>query len=530
MPFSCSKQLKIILFTFYLNLFMKSKNISYDLKAGIVVFLVALPLCLGIAMACKVPLFAGLLAGVIGGIVVTVFSGSTLSVSGPAAGLTSIVIASVASLGSFPVFLAAVLFAGLFQLVLGLLKAGSIGNYIPNSVIKGMLAGIGIILIIKQIPHLIGYDADPEGDFEFMQADGHNTFSDLLYMFNYITPGAVIVGIVSVLLLLISDRDFYKNDKILSQIPGPLLVVVFGILLNVSFSSFGESTLTITSEHLVNLPIINNLTDFKSNLTFPDYSMIGASKFWSVVITIAIVASLESLLSVEATDKLDPKKRNSNTNKELIAQGLGNTICGLVGALPVTAVIVRSSANINAGARTKLSAIFHAVLLLVSVLAIPSVLMLIPNASLAAILIMTGYKLAKPSLFKSYYHKGIDQLLPFVVTIAVMLLSDLLKGVGAGLIVAIIFIIRSNIKSSFDTADDVIDGKHHYIIKLPQHVTFFNKGFLVDYLSNVKNQSKVIVDGSINKSTDNDVKEVIQDFVDGSKDKQIDIELIKYNL
>ena len=294
---------------------MKSNNFSFDLKAGIVVFLVALPLCLGIALACKVPLFSGLLAGIIGGIFVTLFSGSVLSVSGPAAGLTAIVIASVASLGSLEVFAAAVLFAGILQLILGLIKAGGIGNYIPNAVIKGMLAGIGIILIIKQIPHLVGYDVDPEGDFEFIQADGHNTFSDLIYMFNYIKTGALIIGIVSILLLLISEKDFYKRDKILSQIPGPLMVVVFGILLNVSFSSFNNETLKISSEHLVNLPSISNFSEFKSNLIFPDYSLIPSSKFWTVVVTLAIVASLESLLSVEATDKLDPKKRTSNTNK-----------------------------------------------------------------------------------------------------------------------------------------------------------------------------------------------------------------------
>lgn len=509
---------------------MKSKNISYDIKAGIVVFLVALPLCLGIALACKVPLFSGLMSGIIGGIIVTIFSGSILSVSGPAAGLTSIVLVSIASLGSIPVFAAAVLCAGLVQIILGIIKAGGIGNYIPNSVIKGMLAGIGIILIIKQIPHLVGYDADPEGDFEFYQPDGHNTFSDLLYMINYVTPGSMIIGVISVVLLLLSESDFYKKDKIFSKIPGPLLVVLFGILLNISFSSYKDSGLAISSEHLVNLPTINNFGDLNSNFFFPDFSLLSQSKFWSVVITIAVVASIESLLSIEATDKLDPKKRISDTNKELIAQGIGNTLCGLIGALPVTAVIVRSSANINSGARSKLSAIIHAVMLLVCVLVIPNVLMLIPNASLAAILVMTGYKLTKPKFFLHYYHKGIDQLIPFIVTIVVMLLSDLLKGVGAGFVVAIFFIIRSNIKSSFDVADDVISGKHHYMIKLPQHVTFFNRGFLIKYFHKIKSQSIVIIDGAINKSIDNDVKELIEDFIDNSQEKQIQVELNKFKL
>lgn len=509
---------------------MNSKTIVPDIKAGIVVFLVALPLCLGIALACKAPLFSGILAGIIGGIIVTIFSGSILSVSGPAAGLTAIVISSVMVLGSFEAFIAAVIFAGILQIILGLIRAGGIGNYIPNAVIKGMLAGIGIILIIKQIPHLVGYDLDPEGEFDFIQPDGHNTFSDLAYMLNYLTPGAVIVGLVSILILFISEREFYKKDKILAFIPGPLLAVVFGILLNISFSSFNDSPLKITSEHLVNLPVITNYSDFRSILVSPDFSLVYESKFWIVVFTIAIVASLESLLSVEATDKLDPKKRNSNTNKELIAQGIGNIVCGIVGALPVTAVIVRSSANINAGAATKLSTIFHALLLIVSVLFLPYVLSLIPNASLAAILIMTGYKLAKPSLFKDYFHKGASQIIPFVVTILVMLLTDLLKGVTAGIIVSVIFIIQSNIKSSFDTAKDVIDNKMHYLIKLPQHVTFFNKGFLVNYLRNIKPQSKVIIDGSINKTIDNDVKEVITEFIDSNKEKQIETTLISLNL
>ena len=509
---------------------MNSKTFIQDIKAGIVVFLVALPLCLGIALACKAPLFSGILAGITGGLIVTIFSGSTLSVTGPAAGLTSIVISSVYLLGSFQAFLAAVIFAGILQIILGLIKAGGIGNYIPNAVIKGMLAGIGIILIIKQIPHLIGYDLDPEGEFDFIQPDGHNTFSDLAYMLNYITPGAVVVGLASILILFISEREFYKRDKVLSLIPGPLLAVVFGALLNISFSSFSDSSLKISSEHLVQLPSIEGLSQFTSLLISPDFGLIYETKFWVIVFTIGIVASLESLLSIEAIDKLDPKKRNSNTNKELIAQGIGNIICGFIGALPVTAVIVRSSANITAGGQTKFSALLHAFLLIVSVLFLPQLINLIPNASLAAILIMIGYKLAKPSLLKDYSRKGTSQLIPFIVTIIIMLLTDLLKGVTAGLIVSVIFIIRSNIKSSFDTAKDMIDNKMHHLIKLPQHVTFFNKGFLVKYLRNIKPQSKVIIDGSSNKTIDSDVKEVITEFLDNSKEKQIDTVLISLNL
>lgn len=509
---------------------MKSKNILPDIKSGIVVYLVALPLCLGIALACKAPLLSGLLAGIIGGIFVTIFSGSVLSVSGPAAGLTAIVISSVAVLGSYELFVAAVLFAGIIQIILGLVKAGSLGNFIPNAVIKGMLAGIGIILIIKQIPHIAGYDSDPEGDFEFFQTDGHNSFSELILMLNNITPGSLIIGIFSILIILISERAFYKKDKILSYIPGPLLVVVFGVLLNISFNSFDNFLLKISREHMVNLPVISGFDNFVSSLTLPDYSLISSIPFWRIAITLALVASLESILSVEAADKLDTLKRISNSDKELVAQGIGNVLCGLIGALPVTAVIVRSSANINAGAKTKMSAIIHACLLFLSIIAFPEILMLIPNSTLAAILIMTGYKLAKPSIFKEYYHKGLDQVVPFVTTVLVMLVTDLLIGVSAGIVVSVFFIIRSNIHSSFETADQVIDGRHHYLIKLPQHVTFFNKGFLIKYFNKIKHQSVVIIDGSINKSIDSDVKDVVREFIETGKNKQITISNIKLNL
>jgi len=507
---------------------MTAKNILIDLKAGIVVFLVALPLSLGIALACNVPLFSGILSGVVGGILVTAFSGSVLSVSGAAAGLTAIVLSSVAVLGSYPMFLAAVACAGVLQIIFGLVKAGNAGNYIPSSVIKGMLAGIGIILIIKQLPHLVGYDKDTEGDFYFEQADGHNTISELFYMFNYITPGAVIIGVFSMAVLVLSDMAFYKKSEILSYIPGPLMVVTFGILLNISFAPYAD--LKITTEHLVNLPIIKSWNDLKSNLFQPDFNAIMTGKFWFVVLTVSLIASLESLLSVEAADKLDPRKRDSDSNRELVAQGIGNIACGLTGALPVTAVIVRSSANINAGATSKLSAFFHAILLIICVLLIPQVLGYIPNACLAAILIMTGYKLTKFSLFKHLYKNGWDQFLPFLITIVVMLLTDLLKGVGAGLIVAVIFIIRSNIKSSFDTAEDVIEGKRHYMVKLPQHITFFNKGYLIKYFNSIKTESKVIIDGSINKTTDKDVKEVMEDFMASANDRNIEVELIKIKM
>lgn len=505
---------------------MLKRNLA-DLKSGIVVFLVALPLCLGIALACGVPLFSGIIAGVIGGIIVTSLSGAKYSVSGPAAGLTAIVISSIAQLGSFDAFLAAVVFAGIFQIILGILKAGSVGNYIPNAVIKGMLAGIGIILIIKQIPHLFGYDKDPEGDEQFVQMDGENSFTELVNMINFITPGAIIVGVVSFIVLIIAEKDFYKKNKILVNIPGPLLVVIFGVLFTFIFKA--EPFLAIDSQHLVNLPTISTFADLKSNLFFPDFSKATTTTFWIIALTLAIVASLETLLGIEAIDKLDPDKNESNTNKELFAQGIGNIACGLVGGLPVTSVIVRSSANINAGAKSKLSVILHAVLLLVSVLLLPQLLACIPNASLAAILIITGFKLTKVAIFKEQWKFGLEQFIPFVITITVMLLSDLLKGVCAGVLVSVIFIIRDNIKFSFESSNEIMDGKEYYLIKLPQQVTFFNKGFLIKFFKSVREGSKVIIDGSINKSINRDARDVISDFVINSKKKNIDVELFKYH-
>jgi MFS superfamily sulfate permease-like transporter len=505
---------------------MRSNTIGYDIKAGIVVFLVALPLCLGIAMACGVPLFSGIISGVIGGILVTILSGSKYSVSGPAAGLTAIVISSIASLGSYEVFLAAVVFAGILQILLGILKAGGIGNFIPNAVIKGMLAGIGIILIIKQIPHLFGYDKDPEGDMEFFQLDGQNSFSELINMINFITPGSLIIGIVSFLLLYISTRSFYSKSTVLSYIPAPLLVVIFGILITLSFKSI--DFLRVDSQHLVNLPVITNFSDLRANLAFPDFNSINKTAFWIVVFTIGIVASLETLLNLEATEKLDPEKTQSKSNKELFAQGAGNIAAGLLGGLPVTSVIVRSSANINAGAKTKFAIIIHALLLLISVILFPQVLAYIPNASLAAILIVTGLKLTKLKIFKEQFGHGIEQFLPFIATVLVMLLSDILKGVSAGVAISIFFIIRDNIKFSFDSSSDVIQDKLYYLIKLPQHVTFFNKGFLIRFFDEVKPNSKVIIDGSINKTINRDSKDVISDFINIANNKKIEVELIKY--
>lgn len=507
---------------------MTFKHFLPDLRSGVVVFLVALPLCLGVAMACNAPLISGLLTGMIGGSIVALLSGSQLSVSGPSAGLTAIILSSVAVLGSFQAFVAALLVAGLLQLALGLAKAGGLANFIPVAVIKGTLAGIGIILIIKQMPHLVGYDRDPEGDFEFDQPDGHNSFSELFYMLKSVTPGAAIIGLTSVLILVITSRPFYIRHRALSMLPGPLIAVLTGIGLNVAFSH--SDVLGLNAEHLVSLPQFSSLHDLRGLLLRPDFSMALEPKFWGVAVTVAIVASLESLLSIAATDKLDPLRRDSNPSRELVAQGVGNMLCGLVGALPVTAVIVRSSANIQAGARSKLSAIIHALLLAACILCIPGLLRMIPNASLAAILIYTGYKLAQVSLFTEQFRKGLDQFVPFIVTIAVMLITDMLKGVCAGLVVSVIFIIRANVKSSFDTAMEMIEGRRHYMIRLPQHITFFNKGFMTSYFRNIPQGSEVIIDGSINKTTDKDAQEVLKDFIETSDSRKIDVKFVKYTI
>jgi MFS superfamily sulfate permease-like transporter len=437
------------------------------------------------------------------------------------------VISSIALLGSYQLFLAALVIAGIFQIILGFLKAGAIGNLIPNAVIKGMLAGIGIILIIKQVPHLFGYDKDPEGDMEFIQMDGENSFTELIHMVNFITPGSIIIGIVSIIIILIGNQKFYKNDKILSLIPAPLLVVIFGVLLNISFSNY--EFLKIDAQHLVNIPSIKSFADLKSNIIFPNFEAILTKNFWVVALTLAIVASIETLLSIEAVDKLDPDKNQSNSNKELIAQGIGNISCGLIGGLPVTSVIVRSSANINSGARSKASAMIHSILLLVCVLILPNVLNLIPNACLAAILIITGYKLTNVSLIKTTFKSGVEQFLPFIVTITVMLLTDILKGVGAGLLIAVIFIIKDNIKASFDSTSQFIDGKMYYIVKLPQHLTFFNKGFLIKFFNSVQENSMISIDYSINKKINSDAKDVIDDFIQTSNKKNIEVQLIKNN-
>lgn len=503
------------------NLF---KDIKYDFPAGLVVFLVALPLCLGIALASGAPLFSGIITGIVGGVVVAALSGSALSVSGPAAGLTVIVFNAIQHLGSFENFLLAVVLAGVLQVILGLLKAGIIGHYFPSSVIKGMLAAIGLILIFKQIPHAFGYDKDSEGDFEFIQVDGENTFSELLNAINFIHPGAIVISTLSLLILILWDKPFLKKITFFKLVPGALVVVILGVVINEVFKGM-DPIFVLEGDHLVKLPVSNSIPEFIGQFTLPNFASISNINVWLTAATLAIVASLESLLSVEATDKLDPFKRNTPTNRELVAQGSGNIISGLLGGLPLTAVIVRSSANVNAGGRSKMSAFIHGMFLLISVVAFAGLLNKIPLACLAAVLLVVGYKLAKVSLFKSMYQLGWGQFLPFVITIVAILFSDLLKGIGIGMAVSIFFILRNNYKRAYYFNQSGSQDNPVITIQLVEDVTFINKGAITLTLDKLPENSTVIIDGSKSHNIDLDVLEIIYNFRETAILKGITLEL-----
>jgi len=484
-------------------------HLNKDLPASVVVFLVALPLCLGIALASGAPPLSGIISGIVGGVIVALLSGSPLGVSGPAAGLAVIVFNAIGSLGAFETFLLAVVLAGAFQVLLGVLKAGVIGYYFPSSVIKGMLAGIGVIIILKQIPHFFGYDADPEGDFEFFQIDGENTFSELFKMVDYISPGAAIIGVVSLAVLILWEQPFMKKLSLSRFIQGPLVAVVLGIVLNIVFIG---GTNALTAEQLVNIPVAETISGFFNEFSFPDFSEIGNSAVWITAITIAVVASLETLLCVEATDKLDPLKRTTPTNRELLAQGAGNMISGLVGGLPVTQVIVRSSANIQSGGVTKASAFFHGILLLICVMSIPAVLNMIPLASLAAILLLVGYKLAKPATFKAMWGMGQSQFIPFIVTIVGIVFTDLLIGIGLGMAVAVIHLLWNNYQTPYHfDAEKHVPGET-IRIELSEDVSFLNKASIENTLHHLPEGSHVIIDESRAKTIHPDILEIIDNF------------------
>ena len=499
------------------------KNLGSDIPAGIVVFFVAVPLCLGIALASGAPLFAGIIAGLVGGIVVGATSGSQLGVSGPAAGLAVIVFSAIQELGSFEVFLLAVFLAGVIQVILGIIKAGIIGYYFPSSVIKGMLAAIGIIIFLKQIPHAFGYDADFEGDLGFNQGDGYNTFTELGHMFKFISPGATLVAFVSLAILILWERPFMKKIRLFQIVQGPIVAVIAGIVI--SLLTGNNSKFSISDEHSVSLPVADSLSGFFSQFSFPDFSAISDSNVWVVAATIAIVASLETLLCVEATDKLDPQKRVTPTNRELIAQGIGNSLSGLIGGIPVTQVIVRSSANIQSGGKTKTSAIFHGVLILFSVMVIPNILNLIPLASLAAILLVVGYKLAKPALFKEMYQSGHVQFIPFLATVVGIVFTDLLVGIGIGMAVGVFFILLENFKNSFFIKQR--EEGERIIIELSEHVTFLNKASIQRVLDEIEAGHPITIDASKCIFMHPDVKEIIEDFIKSEKHHQDNINYIE---
>lgn len=503
-------------------------NLKSDFASGLVVFLVALPLCLGIALASGAPPLSGIIAGVIGGIVIGSLSRSHVSVSGPAAGLTAIVLTAISALGSFELFLLSVFLAGVFQLVLGFVRAGSISNYFPSNVIEGMLAGIGVIIILKQIPHAIGYDSDFEGDQAFMEADGGNTFSSIFGALDYVHFGAILITLISLTILILWDR--VPGLKKLKLVPGALVAVVLSVVLNEVFIASG-SNLQILKEHLVTLPVPQSFEEFKSIFISPDFTGFGNPQVWITAMTIAIVASIETLLCIEASDRMDAQKRYTNTNTELKAQGVGNIISSLLGGLPMTSVVVRSSANINAGAKTKMSAIIHGCLLLICVLSIPVILNKIPLATLAAVLLMVGYKLAKPAVFKHFWEKGKYQFVPFVATFLAVVFTDLLKGVALGMIISIIFILRGNLKRAYHFRKEEYAEGDIIHIDLAQEVSFLNKAAIKSTLNNIPGDSKVIINASDTVYIAHDVLDLIEEFRDiKAKDENIDVTLIGFKL
>ena len=503
-----------------------ASNFKFDLPSSLVVFLVALPLCLGIALASGAPLFSGLIAGIIGGLIVAPLSGSPLGVSGPAAGLAVIVYGAIEELGSYPTFLAAVVVAGIVQVLLGVLKAGVIGYYFPSSVIKGMLSGIGIIIFLKQIPHAVGYDADPAGDLSFIQQDGHNTFSEMSYMLGNLSNTAMLISGLGLLILVLWEQKFIRNLSFSTIIQGPLVVVLMGIGINVLFADY--EGLSLNASQIVAIPVNDGFSSFLSQFTTPDFKAFLNPSIYAIGVTIAVVASLETLLCVEATDKLDPYKRITPTNRELFAQGAGNIVSGLIGGLPITQVIVRSSANIQSGGRTKTSAFLHGALLLICAFSIPKLLNLIPLSALADILLLVGYKLAKPSLVVNMWKRGRSEFIPFAITVLGIVFTDLLSGIALGLVVAVVFILWENFKIPYK-----FDIKHYekgepIVIAFSESVSFLNKASIQRTLNTVPDDSKIILDATATLSMHLDVKEIIEEFQISAVLRNIEVVLVGF--
>ena len=497
-----------------------ARSFRNDLPASVVVFFVAVPLCLGIALASGAPPISGLIAGIIGGLIVGTLSKSPLGVSGPAAGLAVIVYNLIGDLGFEP-FLLAVVISGALQIVMGFAGAGVLAYFFPSSVIRGMLAGIGLIIVLKQIPHSFGYDKDPEGEVSYNQPDGETTFSELGRMFEAIELNAVFVSMTCLAILILWDRVLSKKHRVFQIVQGPLVAVVFGIVYQLATSAF-------SGEHLVNVPVTNSLKEMTDLLVLPDWAGISQPAVWMGGITIAVVGSLETLLCLDATDKLDPQKRVTPANRELLAQGSGNMISGLIGGLPITQVIVRSSANIQSGAESKLSAILHGLFMLLFVVFLPFVLNLVPKSVLAAILLVVGFKLATPKLFKSMFAKGFEQFIPFIVTIAGIVFTDLLTGIGLGMVCAVIVILRrSYLNSHFmHMVKDNVSGRNTVRMTLAEEVTFLNRGAILRELSRLPDGSKITVDMSRSYNVDGAVIEIVEDFAQNAKDRDIDVEVI----
>jgi MFS superfamily sulfate permease-like transporter len=498
-----------------------------DLLPGMVVFLVALPLCLGIAVASGAPPFAGIISGIIGGIIVGSLSNSNVSVTGPAAGLIAIVLAAITQLG-YESFLVAVVIAGAIQLSLGFAKAGGISSYFPTSVIEGMLVAIGIIIIKKELPHAIGYDLEHEGDFfsyQLLKVD-EGFFGEIIHSLNFAHTGAIIVAILSLCILIAFNK--VPALKKIKALPGALVAVVAGIILNKVFE-ITQPTLIIANEHLVSLPKAASVGDFINQFSSPNFAGFSNPQVWITGITIAIVASIETLLCIEAGDKMDPYKRYSNANTELKAQGFGNILSGLIGGLPMTSVIVRTTANINAGAKTKFSAIVHGLMLLLTVILIPGILNMIPMASLAAILLMIGWKLASPKVFKHMWHSGLQQFIPFIITVVAVVFTDLLKGVGIGLVVSIFYILKGNMKLAYRFSKEKYHEGETIHIDLAQEVSFLNKAALKQTLSDLPSNSNVVIDAGNTVYIDFDIIQLIKDFaLFGAAERKIKLQLINF--
>lgn len=502
----------------------KKEHLKTDLSAGLVVFLIALPLCLGISMASGAPLFAGIISGIVGGIIVGFLSGSSINVSGPAASVSLVILTAIQTLGNFEAVLVAIVLAGVFQIILGYFKAGTIAYFFPNAMIKGILASIGLVLILKQIPHALGIDEVFEGVESFWNNDGSNTFSEIIYVLQNIGWGPTIITMVSLIIIQIWDRPQLKKFIFFKFFPSALAAVIAGIGLNLLYQ-VAFSDLVLKSTQLVQLPSASSFGEFFGFFSFPDFSLVNF-QIVGIALSIAFIASLESLLSTEAGDKLDPYRRKTSTNTELKAQGIGNIIAGLIGGLPITAVIVRTSANVNAGGRTKVATITHGVIMLICVAFIPVILNKIPLASLASVLFVVGYKLTSVSVYKAVYAQGKKQFLPFIITILVVMFSDLITGILVGGAVAIFFILRDNYKNAYMHDKVEKEGSGKSIVHLSEEVTFLNKADIMLYLDHLPEQHHVVVDGSKSRFIHPDIIDILKDFKETAKYKKITLELI----